>query len=291
MEFYLSIDGERRGPFSMFKVGELLDRGEVDADTLAWHRDLDSWRPIREVSALDTVRERQAERADAPPALPDPGSPPDSKQTPETEPEPAAAEEDARPGPRKVPVSSIARDVRPFVRFWARMFDYTLVSVLVLITSDVALPEPVPGESFTDLFSRYLQAMKEPEAVVLARTQFLAMIGWHVLEAILIHLFATTPGKALFGLKVQMPDESRVQPLRSLGRSFYVYILGAGFYQVPFSIIGMTFSFFRLLGSGQCLWDQHLDTRVEHTPLGLGRIVLAILAFLALIMLQSLRFS
>lgn len=290
MEFYLSIDGERRGPFSMFKVGELLDRGEVDADTLAWHRELDSWRPIREVSALDTVRERHAERTE-PPALPEPGDTPTSEREPDTEPQATEPEDVVPAAPRRVPVSSIARDVRPFVRFWARMFDYTLVSVLVLITSDVTLPEPVPGESFGDLFSRYLQAMQEPEAVVLARTQFLAMIGWHVLEAILIHLFGTTPGKALFGLKVQMPDESRIPPLRSLGRSFYVYVLGAGFYQVPFSIIGMTFSFFRLLGSGKCLWDQHLETRVEHTPLGLGRIVLAISAFLVLIMLQSLRFS
>lgn len=279
MEFYLSINGEKQGPFSMFKVGEMLERDEVDSDTLVWHRDLENWQPISEVQALSTIFERHSspDPSDEPPPVPgqdeksDAGSPPLP--------------------PSKQASVTIAKNVRPFVRFWARMFDYTMVSVVVFLFSDITLPEPGVGESFADVFSRYLEEMQKPEALVLARTQLFAMIGWQLLEGVLIHLFATTPGKALFGIKVLAADGSRIPVLKSLGRSMYVYVLGAGFYQVPFSIIGMTFSFFRLLGSGKCLWDQHLDLQVETPPVGSVRIMLAIAAFIGLIMLQSLKLS
>lgn len=262
----------------MFKVGEMLERGEVDSDTLVWHRDLEDWLPISEVQALATIFDRHGSSEEEPPPVPEQGE----------------GEGEKSKGPlllsKKAPMK-IAKDVRPFVRFWARMFDYTMVSVVVFLFSDISLPEPAVGESFADLFSRYLEEMQKPEALVLARTQLFAMIGWQLLEGVLIHLFATTPGKALFGIKVLAADGSRIPVMRSLGRSMYVYVLGAGFYQVPFSIIGMTFSFFRLLGSGKCLWDQHLDLRVETPPVGSVRIMLAIAAFIGLIMLQSLKLS
>jgi hypothetical protein len=53
----------------------------------------------------------------------------------------------------------------------------------------------------------------------------------------------------------------------------------------------MIFSFFRLITTGNCLWDQHLKTRVKHAPLGAVRIMLAIGAFFALLLLQSVKFS
>jgi len=185
----------------------------------------------------------------------------------------------------------VATNVRPFVRFWARMFDYTLVSMIVFWLSDIEIPQPIDGEPVSDFFARYVAEMQTPEALVLFRTQFFAMIGWHFLEGILLHVFGTTPGKALFGVKVRQLDGSRLQPLKSVGRSFYIYLLGVGFYQVPFILIGMVFSFFRLMSTGDCLWDQHLGTKVEYEKLGGIRTAMAIGAFFVLIMLQSLKFT
>jgi hypothetical protein len=62
MDFYLSIDGAKKGPYSIFKVGELLESGEVTAETLAWHRDLTEWTPLSEVPALEMLRERSKAR-------------------------------------------------------------------------------------------------------------------------------------------------------------------------------------------------------------------------------------
>lgn len=274
MEFFVSLDGKKEGPYSLFKIGEMLEEGTIDEDTLAWHRDMDEWKPIRDVPALQSVIPREEPPAEMPPL-------PERK-----EPEP-----DLPPGEVIAVEPVLAREVKPFSRFWARMFDYLLVSVFVFMVSDVALPQPAPDESAADFIARYIEEMQNPEARVFQRTQFLALVGWHLLEGVLIQLFGATPGKFLLGIRVQNDLPGRLSLLRSITRSYYVYILGVGFYLFPFMLIGMVFGFFRLLGSGSSLWDTQLKIRVETTRLSPVRIMLAIGAFFALFLLQSLKFS
>ena len=275
-------------------MGDLLESGEVSGDTLAWHRDLDQWKPLSEVPALEMLRERSKARSAAAEAL-TPSRPP---RLPESDYEvmPPHADEignaplptTARSGPLTPPGTPAA--TRPFIRFWARMFDYTAVSVLVFQLSDVVVPQPLATDTITDLFSRYMEEMQKPDALIFARTLFLSLVGWHLLEAVLIHLYGTTPGKALFGIKVKTEDGKAVPMKTSVGRSFYVYVMGVGFYQFPLILIGMIFSYFRIQSTGNCLWDQHLKIRVETPPLGALRIGLAIAAFFALLLLQSVKF-
>jgi hypothetical protein len=291
MDFFLSLGGSKAGPYTIFKVGELLESGEATLDTLAWHRGLDEWKPIREISALDTVRERSEPPSEAvrPVNPPPPPSPPRLPLPPE--PLPGTPLPQVGPATAQVLTRAAVEPSRPFVRFWARMFDFTLVSVIVFQFSDFAFPQPQAGENLGQFYTRYFEEMRSPELVIFARTLFFAHIGWNVLEAVLIHLFGATPGKLLFGLKVRPADGGRLAFLPSLGRAFYVYVLGVGFYQFPFILIGMVFSFFRLTTTGLCYWDQHLKTRVEHTPLGAVRIMLAIFAFFVLLTLQSVKFT
>lgn len=281
MEFYLSIGGAKQGPYSIFKVGDLLASGEITPETLAWHRELPGWIPVRDVPALEVIFGRDRDRKPEPPPLPE-VSPPHAQELAGA---PLPAIETSMPSLDRTGLQS-----RPFLRFWARMFDYMVVSVIVFQASDVSIPQQIPGENFAELFNRYLTEMQKPEALVLARTLFFALIGWHLIEAVLIHLFATTPGKALFGLRVTTTAGEKVPMLPSLGRSFFVYVMGVGFYQFPFIVIGMVFSFFRMTSTGKCLWDQQLKLHVDNPPLGVVRIVLAICAFFALFLLQSVKF-
>lgn len=304
MDFYLSLDGAKSGPFSLFKVGELLESGAATPDTLAWHRDLEGWKQIREIPALEAFLPKasggrpgieESERLEEPREEPRQPAAPRRPHQPEPEPgEPLRGEPLPELGPASAAVLVEAGAVdpaRPFVRFWARMFDYTLVSAIIFQLSDPVFMPPQPGESATEILERYLSEMGRPEALVLARTLFFGLIGWQVLEAVLLHLVGTSPGKALFGIRVTDAEGGRVPLLRSLGRAFAVYVVGVGFYQFPFILIGMVFSFFRLTAVGTSLWDQHFGTRVEHARLGPVRIVLAICAFFALLTLQSVRFS
>ena len=286
MDFYLSIDGEKQGPFGLLKVGDLYEAGKITEETLGWHQGMEGWKPVGEIAALESViREPKKEAPDSESGL--------------IEPPPLPEEADSVPEGGAVaiaagsPLPEIAprEQGRPFIRFWARAFDYTLVSVLVFVFSKYNYPEIEPGEAVADFFARYLEYLQTPEARSVAQVQIFALIAWHFIEGVLIHLIGTTPGKALFGITVMTEERFRVPPLRSIGRSFFVYFLGVGFYLFPFNIIGMIFSFFRILTTGRCLWDQQLRLSVETKNLSSVRIVLAIVAFFVLLMLPSIKIS
>jgi len=279
MEFYLSIDGEKQGPLTLLKVGSLLEDGTATPDTLVWHKDQEGWLPIKDIPALDSIVEavqREKEAADAGDSeMPDVAGPPT-----------------LAPGAQPPTVTpSFIRQVRPFTRFWARMFDCMLVMTLVYFFVDTSFLMPKEDESMANWFVRYQEQITSEEAMAIASTIVRAFIGWHFLEATMLYLWGTTPGKAIFGIRVRTLGGERPSPFRALGRSFYVYLMGVGFYLFPFMLIGMTFSFFRLMATGHCLWDQHLKLESSAERLSPVRIVLAIFAFFALVMLQSLKFS
>ncbi len=62
MDIYLSIDGQKEGPISQMRVGDWIEAGKVNKDTLGWHRDLDTWKPLGEIAALDTFFQKDPVR-------------------------------------------------------------------------------------------------------------------------------------------------------------------------------------------------------------------------------------
>lgn len=292
MDFYLAIDGSKSGPFSIFKVGELLRAGTVTPDSYAWHRGLDEWKPIREIPSFDLLREEfESESSESPVEEPPRVYRPQPRKR-EDPPDDSGRYSDIPLPSGDATVAMMETEYpRPLIRFWARMFDYTLVSVIVFYFSGPVIPQIQLDENFNDALARHMDAMRKPESVLFLKALFFSLLSWHFLEAVLIHLFGSTPGKAVFGIRVRRANGERVPMLLSLGRSFYVYLLGVGFYQFPFILIGAGFSYFRLITTGRCLWDSHLGLRVEHSHLSPARILLAIFAFFILFALQSFAIS
>jgi hypothetical protein len=295
MEYFLALNDAKAGPFTLYRVGEMLEDGTADGDTLAWHRGLDGWKPLREIPALEALRKQRILPPNpAPSATPVPiGEPsPPVPPFPPVDPLPGnPLPEVGAPQAGAVVIEAAARTVHPFRRFWARVFDYGIVTVIVSYATGYHPPQPVEGEAFLESWARLMEAAASPEAELYARTLLYAMLGWHAVEAVLIYLIGTTPGKALFGIRVSNDEDGRLSPRISFARSYYVYAAGMGFYLPFLMLIGMVFGLIRLLASGRCLWDHHLGSRVEHAPLGIVRIVLAIFAVFALFTLPALRFS
>jgi len=316
MEFYLSIDGEKHGPVSLFRVGELLSEGTVTAETLGWHRDMGGWRPLEEIPALATLIER--ERSDRrPPPLPAPEEAEESDEWPRDEASatsqgPRQAERDLvrRSGERGETPSIASTDApavdagegaagepavpslaRPMRRLLARGFDYLLVTVVVSLASSYVPPQMAEGESLSQFFERYFESSRSPEAVRYVWTQFFALLAWHGIEAVLIHLVGSTPGKWLFRIQVVTDARRRLLLPRSLARSYLVYLFGVGLYLGPLALIALAFSLFRLVATGGFLWDQTLGLRVEGRALGPRRILFVVVAFLVMMMLPSLKIS
>lgn len=294
MEYFLALDGSKAGPFTLYRVGELIEEGRVDGDTLSWHRGLDGWKPIREIPALEALRKPQAEPPDLPPpAVPEPvGQPtPVVAPFPPVDPRAGGPLLEAGAPAAAVVIEAAPRPVHPFRRFWARIFDHALVTAIVAFATGYQPPQPMEGEAFLESWGRVMEAVTSPEAQLYARTLLYAMFGWHAVEAVLIYLFGTTPGKALFGIRVLNRGGGRLTPGLAFARSYYVYAAGMGFYISPLVLIGMVFGLIVLLAAGRSLWDHHLGTQVEHAPIGIVRIVLAICAVFALFTLPAIRFS
>ena len=274
MEYYVALAGEKVGPLTQFRLVEMLREGEVSADDKAWHKDLDGWMRLSEIpsmkSVVESITEKEAEKKAAensPPAVP----------TPKDQPSP----------PKKVPV---AFEVRPLTRFWARLFDYLVVIFLAIWFSDVEVPKLSPEPlTLVEGFYRSKEIFRSEEYQQFNQLVIYSILIWHVLEAVFISLLGTTPGKALFGIHILTYSGQRPAILPALGRSFLVFVLGMGMHIPLLVILAMTFTFFRLMTRGQTLWDQALRLQVRHPPMSIGRILLAILAFFALMMLQFVK--
>ncbi len=273
MEYYLAVAGDKVGPLSQLRLVEMLRDGEVTSEDKVWHMGMDTWRPIAEVPSLKSTLESLGSNERIAIPLGECSSPPEVLKSPT----------------KKV---NVATEVRPLTRFWARYFDYTIVAVLVVIFSDFEMPKIDPGLTFADLVTRYEEIFKSEQMQTLAQIQFYALLMWHVIEGILISVFGTTPGKALFGIHILSVKGGHPPIIHGICRSFLVYILGVGlFYISLLTLLLMTMTYFRLMTRGLTFWDQVLDLRVKHPPLSFARILLAILAFITLMTLQSLKFS
>ena len=50
--FYLHIQGEQRGPYTIKHIDHLLNSGLIDRDALFWREGLDQWQPVTDLVAL-----------------------------------------------------------------------------------------------------------------------------------------------------------------------------------------------------------------------------------------------
>jgi uncharacterized RDD family membrane protein YckC len=316
MYIYTSRKGEKQGPFTIYRITEMIDAGDLSLDDPAWHEGLDGWRPIKDIqliaSALDSLKKKQPrhnERTeDKTNAIVFPywdyleldrKNPAESGEK-ENEDEHLPTSPFRFKAPLPLPssdpddnqVSTLPRiaNVHPFLRFWARFFDYLLLNLFVWFVFEP--PQiPMAPSDFTNLleFLRNLNDLiPQEEQVRIAMIQGGSLFAWNFIEALLISSFGTTPGKLLFDIKVTQKKGGRLNYMEAMNRSMFIWILGVGIGIAFLQIIAMAIALFYLLSRGETLWDRLLNTQVHHRPLGPGRIILAIAAYLVLLSLQSL---
>ncbi|MCB1231431.1 MAG: RDD family protein [Verrucomicrobiae bacterium] len=286
MQFYIAIDGEKRGPLAIYRIIDQLRAGEISPDALGWEAGMDSWKKLRDIPAF-------AEAIDAIENPPEPEPEPEEAGAEKAVviPDPRQAQPD-KTGDRLPSEGVVAR--RPISRFCARIADYMLVSTLVLLFADVpTMPLPtgdtIDVKQFQALFEDYLQ---NPEYVSFVRLQYTTLFLWHLVEGVLLNLFGTTPGKFIFGIRVEGPEGvPRLPLLKSTGRAFLVWGAGFGLALFPFYLVGCGVALYMLLTQGTTIWDRLVGSRVKHLPMTPARILMAIGGFLLLMILSSLKFS
>jgi len=155
-------------------------------------------------------------------------------------------------------ISSAPRQVRPWVRWWARMFDLYIFSLV--------------GGTILGLVA--------PSALRLVaedNNQFLAgmimIFAWVFVESLLLSSFHTTPGKWIFRTKISMASGESITYASAFNRSLEVWWrgLGMGFPVVP--LITSIVAYRQLKRNGVTPWDKEGGFVIAHEPIGVPRIL------------------
>ena len=297
--WFYEKDAKAAGPVSEEELWELLNSGEITKDSLVWKEPMEKWLPFSEVPEL-----RIPPRPKPPPIPETPkiSADVDSSFRPPQAPEPEKEEkEETYEHVEKVVFKSpdyeagetttmdtVDEEVsqqRPWVRFFARMTDYYIFSMLFSLLISIMFPD------FMEQMSQMLIQQTSPEnsegtgyQSILFILLFRVVITfvWVFLEAYSISRFGTTFGKNLLGTRV-LDNNGELLPYdRSLKRSYGVWLkgMGAGFALV--SWLTMIFGYQMLKKDGFNSWDKDADSKVVHTYFSTTRLII-ILGFFFII--------
>jgi len=116
-----------------------------------------------------------------------------------------------------------------------------------------------------------------PPVPLLALT-IASMLAWVFLEAVLLALFGTTPGKAMLSVSVQTPAGAKPGFFKALSRSLKVWIHGQGLWLPIISFVTHVGSYAKLKSDGRTTWDEDCSLRVIHGPWTARRILTGLVA-------------
>jgi len=297
--WFYEKDAKAAGPVSEEELWEMLNSGEITKDSLVWKEPMEKWLPFSEVPEL-----RIPPRPKPPPIPETPkiSADVDSSFQPPQAPEPEKEEkEETYEHVEKVVFKSpdyeagetttmdtVDEEVsqqRPWVRFFARMTDYYIFSMLFSLLISIMFPD------FMEQMSQMLIQQTSPEnsegtgyQSILFILLFRVVITfvWVFLEAYSISRFGTTFGKNLLGTRVLDKNGELLPYDRALKRSYGVWLkgMGAGFALV--SWLTMIFGYQMLKKDGFNSWDKDADSKVVHTYFSTTRLII-ILGFFFII--------
>lgn len=133
---------------------------------------------------------------------------------------------------------------RPFVRYFARLVDQSIYMLLINLVFRLLL-------GTNPMYNYNIQAAW---AVLI----YIVMLA---IEPLLLHCFATTPGKLIFGIRITAPDGNKLSLSQAYLRSFRLLRFGLGFI-IPFYNIFRIVKSFADCKQGRILpWD--FNTKIE----------------------------
>jgi len=156
--------------------------------------------------------------------------------------------------------------VRPWIRYWARLIDMTIFAILQIIVIVLIL-------SILNKLEINMNFLDEIPDLI-----FNIVIGFLYIfvEPIFFVIWGTTVGKALLKIRVRHKDGRKLSYKDALQRTFLVLFLGQGAGFPIISIITHIVAYNRLKKQGITSWDESENYVVTHQILGKVRATLLI---------------
>lgn len=158
--------------------------------------------------------------------------------------------------------------IRPWVRYWARMMDILVFSLPMGVVLAVLWPELLAS---TDPASEWVLGL-------------IIFLAWAFVEPLCLSVFGTTPGKALFRITLRLRSGQQLEYSTALRRSLKVWLKGMGMGLPLVGLITVIVAYNKLKRLGSTSWDAEGGFDVLHRPVGTGRIMAAIGIFLLFIL-------
>ncbi|MEX0962114.1 MAG: RDD family protein [Simkaniaceae bacterium] len=230
---------EEFGSFNLEEMRKKIDEGEINDETFVRHSQDPDWKQVKEIKELNI------EFLDT--------TPPITK--PELEEHNLKSEEREK------------KWTRPFIRFFARMMDYSLFYLLLWC--------------FAYFFNQPL--------FLLHPLFFLTIITFIFvfIEALFFSIIGTTPGKWFLKTTVRKENGKKPSYREALARALSVWGLGFGGGLPIICIITGIVANIKLSNTGLTTWDRHYQFSVTHKRLGFFRTFLTVLYFIFFIALLN----
>lgn len=152
--------------------------------------------------------------------------------------------------------------VRPWVRYWARMVDICIFGFVAGIGLLLFFPE----------------FMLDPDADAILG--MLILFLWVFVEPLVLLAFGTTPGKWLLKTKVLSTNGSSFDYGSLLSRSAKVWWRGLGVGFPIVSLVTLIVAYSRLSSKGITSWDREGHFFVMHEKIGAARVIATIVLLL-----------
>lgn len=157
--------------------------------------------------------------------------------------------------------------IRPWIRYWARMFDFILFTALFVLT--ILIVDAIVGTHIGFLFTK--------NEYLLTAT---LLILHAFFEAFLLSSRGATFGKSLFKIRLRKSDGEKLSYKEALIRSFKVIVKGMAFGLPLLSLVTMSIAYANL-GVNRTSWDEEGDFIVKHQIIGTQRLILTLLPVVA----------
>jgi len=230
--WYYKKDDSKEGPFSHEELQHLLDSGEIASTTKVWMSSFKEWLPITEVEHFNMTSLDEA---------------------------PTVIVGKKVSYPRET--DDVVVRPRIWVRFWARMIDYSFFALVIGVVIGIFKLPFIPMQSFIGMLLIFL---------------------WVFIEAFLLSTWGKTPGKWLFRISVRDQYHQKLSFSDAMNRSFSVWWLGMAAGIPIVVIVTLIVAAVKLSNAGMTSWDRSQNYQVFHGKVGVIRTLVAILYFLIL---------
>lgn len=261
--WYYEKNDEAVGPLSESELIDKIGVGEINKDTLVWMESMNDW------SLASSVEQLREMFPPTPPPLPHKNKVLEtpSSQIPFLANLPNVGKLESEEFQKTISNGFESENqIRPWVRYIARILDY----------------------SFFSLFIGFIIGIIYPEIAEINELVFglIIIFIWVFVEPIFLSKFATTPGKFILKTKVLDSSKKNLTYYSALKRSFNVWFSGMGIGIPLISLITMVVAYTKLKNSGKTSWDENEGYIVEHKKIGILNSVIVIILIIGVILLM-----